>query len=134
MIDRIKRKDSKNAESLALAAKREIDYTLSLEVNEMSGSTIIRNIYEIFRMLGDSLMILEGKESRDHLAPLKALMGLEVKTKRPINLIENLRILRHSINYNGYIPKLVDVEDVLSFARSSFNEIYSEVIRRIKKS
>tara|TARA_Y100000310_G_C20311063_1_gene636248 strand:+ start:313 stop:711 length:399 start_codon:yes stop_codon:yes gene_type:complete len=131
-MERIKRGDSKNAESLALAAKNELSFTISLKVDKNSASTIVRNIYESFRMLGDSLLILEGKESRGHLAPLNALMKLKVETGRPINLIENLRILRHNINYNGYLPTLIEVEDALSFAKSSFNQIYSEIMGKIK--
>jgi len=54
---RYKRPDKKNALSLAEAAQRELNFTLKLELNEESASTIIRNIYESFRMLGDAILV-----------------------------------------------------------------------------
>ena len=48
MTIRYKKPDSKNAISIVQAAKEEIDYTFSIEINEKSSSTIIRNIYESF--------------------------------------------------------------------------------------
>jgi len=130
---RYKRPDSKNALSIVEAAKREIKYTLSIKLTEESGSTIIRNIYESFRMLGDSLLVKKGIVSQDHLEPIKELLKLQVSTPRPINLIENLRILRHNINYYGYQPKIDEVKDVLSFAESSFEIIYNQVLKIINQ-
>jgi len=130
---RYKRPDSKNALSIVEAAKREIKYTLSIKLTEESGSTIVRNIYESFRMLGDSLLVKKGIASQDHLEPIKELLKLQVSTPRPINLIENLRILRHNINYYGYQPKIDEVKEVLSFAESSFEIIYKQVLKIINQ-
>ena len=43
---RIKRPDYKEATSIALEAERQMNYTLSLQVNDLSAFTIVRNIYE----------------------------------------------------------------------------------------
>src|SRR3989344_2994334 len=121
---RYKRPDKKNALSLVEASKREMDFALSLEINERSGSTIIRNIYESFRMLGDALLVNQGIESKDHVESINALLKLSVDTSRPINIINNLRILRHNINYYGYKPKPEEVMDVISIAKSCFLPLY----------
>ncbi|VVB77893.1 Uncharacterised protein [uncultured archaeon] len=130
---RYKRPDSKNALSIVEAAKREMKYTLSIKLTEESGSTIIRNIYECFRMLGDSLLVKKGIISQDHLEPVRELLKLQVSTPRPINLIDNLRILRHNINYYGYNPKIEEVKDALSFTESSFEIIYNQVLKNINE-
>jgi len=129
---RYKRPDNKNALSIINAAKKELDFTLSLSVNELSGATIIRNIYESFRMLGDSILVAKGIKSQDHLEPLKELMNLKVKTSRPIRLIDSLRVLRHNINYYGYSPKLAEVNDAISIAKSLFNPLFKTALDEIK--
>ncbi|MAF35907.1 hypothetical protein CL622_02195 [archaeon] len=68
---RFKRQDKKNALSIIESAKSEIKFTLTLPIKEESGPTIIRNIYESFRMLGDALLVNKGIKSEDHLAPIK---------------------------------------------------------------
>ena len=130
---RHKRPDRKNALSIIEAARREMKFTLSMSVNDESGSTIIRNIYECFRMLGDALLVAKGIKSEDHVAPIRELLKIRVNTKRSIYLIVNLRILRHNINYYGYKPKLIDVEDALSIARSCFEPLLEAIEKRINK-
>ena len=61
---RYKRPDKKNALSIINAAEREMKFTLSLKLTEESGSTIVRNIYECFRMIGDALLVLKGMSSK----------------------------------------------------------------------
>ena len=129
---RYKRPDKKNAESLIGSAKNEIEYTLTLEVSEKSSSTIIRNIYESFRMLGDALLLNKGIESKDHIEPINELLRLNVKTTRPINLIENLRSLRHNINYYGYIPSKEEARDFASFTKENFKIILNAVKSKIE--
>lgn len=128
---RYKRPDKKNALSLIEAAKKEIKFTLKLEIIEESGPTIVRNIYESFRMLGDALLISKGLESEDHLMPIKELLKLKVETKRPIHLIDNLRRFRHNINYYGYQPSLLEVKDAVSIANSIFRPLYDEIKKKI---
>ncbi|MBU1203916.1 MAG: hypothetical protein KKG60_02510 [Nanoarchaeota archaeon] len=51
---RYKIPDRKNALNIIGAAKKEMGFTLSLRPTVDSGSTIVRNTYECFRMLGDA--------------------------------------------------------------------------------
>ena len=132
MIKRYKRPDKKNALSILEAAKRDMEFTLSLELTENSGPTIVRNIYESFRMLGDSLLVLEGIESIDHITPIKELMKIKVKTMRPINLLDNLRRLRHNINYYGYRPNLIEIKDVISIAKEIFEPLFNAIREKIQ--
>ena len=125
--------DKKNALSIIEASKRDMRFTLSLKPSETSGTTIVRNIYECFRMLGDALLVANGIKSQDHIAPINELLKLKVKTSRPIYLIDNLRKLRHNINYYGYSPKLVEVEDVISLAQSCFEPLLEAALKEIDK-
>ncbi len=136
MTVRYKRPDKKNALSLVSAADREMHFTLTLKLTADAASTIIRNIYECFRMLGDALLVSRGVESIDHLLPIQELIKLNVSTSRPISLIDNLRRLRHQINYYGYLPSVVEAEDTLSLARACFKALGEAVLREIgeKKS
>lgn len=130
---RYKRPDMKNALSIIESAKRDMAFTLSsIKPTEEAGTTIVRNVYECFRMLGDALMVIQGLESDDHIAPIKELLKIKVVTTRPINLIDNLRTLRHNINYYGYKPNLLEIKDVLSLAESCFEPLYKAVLEKIK--
>lgn len=130
---RIKVPDSKNSLSIIEAAKRDINFTLNLELTDDSGSTIVRNVYESFRMLGDALMISKGKVSIDHIEPIKELMNLHLETKRPLRLIDNLRRLRHNINYYGYRPRLSEVKESISLAKILFNPLYAKIKSDLNK-
>ena len=128
---RYKKPDKKNALSILVAAEREMNFTLTLTVSEASASTIIRNIYESFRMLGDALLVAKGIKLEDHIAPIKELIKLDVSTPRSLRVLDNLRRLRHSINYYGYKPKLAEVKDFISFAHDCFEIVQGEVRRKI---
>jgi len=128
---RYKRPDQKNAASIFEAAQREMQYTMTLPVNLAAGPTIIRNIYEAFRMLGDALLIAEGKKADDHIAAMQALTHVQVQTSRPVSLIDNLRRLRHNINYYGYIPSLPEIDDTVSLAKTVFVPLL-KAIRKLK--
>ena len=130
---RYKRPDKKNALSIINAAEREMKFTLSLKLTEESGSTIIRNIYECFRMVGDAILVLKGISSKDHLAPINELTKLQLKASRPITLIDNLRRLRHNINYYGYKPSLHEVEDAISIAETIFQPLQKSVRDKLKE-
>lgn len=130
---RIKKPDFKDAQSLIEAARRDIGFTLGLKVTDESASTIIRNIYECFRMLGDALLTLKGIESIDHLQPIKELAALEIETGRPLASINILRRLRHNVNYYGYRASAEEAEEVVSLARSCFESAYKEIELVIKK-
>ena len=102
-------------------------YTLSLNVIKEAGPTIIKNIYECFRMLGDAVLVSKGIGSSDHILPINEILKIRVITKRPINLIDNLRRLRHNINYYGYKPSLIDINDTISIAESCFYPLLKEI-------
>lgn len=131
MTIRYKRPDNKNALSIVNAAKRDMKFTLSMDINEESGTTIVRNIYECFRMLGDALLVSKGIESKDHIMPINEILKLKVSTSRPINLIDNLRRLRHNVNYYGYSPKLIEVEDAVSISKSCFKPLLNSVLDQL---
>ena len=131
---RYKKPDKKNALSIIEAAERDMKFTLNLKATDLSSTTIIRNIYECFRMLGDALLVSKGIDSKDHLAPINELLKLNVRTKRPINLIDNLRRLRHNINYYGYKPRLEETIDVISIAESIFYPLVKVVRVEIENS
>ncbi len=124
---RYKRPDAKNALSLIESAKKTMYYTLILEVSDSSAVTITRNIYESFRMLGDALLVSKGISSEDHLLPIKEISTIKINSSRPIASIENLRILRHNINYYGYNPSLFEVQDAISLAKECFYKAYEYI-------
>ena len=128
---RYKRPDAKNALSIIESAKKTMDYTLGLEINEQSAVTISRNIYECFRMLGDALLIGKGLQSDDHILPIKEISVLKITSNRPIASVENLRILRHSINYYGYTPQITEVDDAISLAKDCFYKAYEQIKKRL---
>ena len=109
-----------------------MQFTLKMEINEESGPTIVRNIYECFRKLGDALMIAKGIVSVDHISPIKELLKLKVSTTRPINIIDNLRRLKHNINYYGYKPNLIEVKESISIAEATFEPLLNAVLEKIK--
>jgi uncharacterized protein (UPF0332 family) len=133
MILREKHPDKKNAASILEASSRQMKYTLTLESTDDSAFNIVRNIYECFRMLGDALLLAEGRESQDHLVPLNELMKIEVETSRPMRLVDSFRKMRHNINYYGYTPKKSEADDALSFAKACFEPLLKAVREEISK-
>jgi len=133
MTIRYKFSDKKNALSLVESATRDMKFILTLVATEQSAATIIRNIYECFRMLGEALLTSKGIKSQDHIIPIQELLRLKVNTSRPIYLIDNLRKLRHSINYYGYSPKLGEAEDIIDLAQSCFGPLRAAVLKAINE-
>ncbi len=129
---RYKRPDRKNALSIIQAAERDMKFTLTLPVSEGSSATVIRNIYESFRMLGDALLIEKGIKSEDHVMPIKEILSLKIDTKRPLNLIDNMRRLRHNINYYGYKPKIEEANEAILIAKSLFSPIVKKIKEQLK--
>lgn len=128
---RIKRPDFKNASSLIEEAEKQMQFTLTLPVNDASAFTIIRNIYECFRMLGDALLVSQGIETSDHLEPINALSKIETETSRPVQAVDNLRRLRHNINYYGYHSTIAEANDAIDIARTCFKPLLEEIKKRI---
>lgn len=131
---RIKREDIKRALSLIEAAKRDLEFTLTLPVNESSASTIVRNIYECFRMLGEALLVAEGKIVTDHKEMLKRLTLLPVNTSRPLGGLENLRLMRHRINYYGYRATVKEAKYAISLAKCCFQPLYEFIKKLLNKN
>ncbi len=131
MNQRIKHPDRKNALSILLAAEREMNYTLKLPIDNDSAFNIIRNVYECFRMLGDASMISKGIVSQDHVEQIKELQTMQVKTERPIIIIDTLRKIRHSINYYGYIPSRNEAEDAVSIAKTCFYPLLEAIKKKV---
>ena len=127
MSIRKKNPDKEKALSIINAAEADMDYTLSLQISDKSANTIVRNVYESFRMLGEALLIIKGIEPQDHILCINELLNLNIETPRPINLIDNLRRLRHNINYYGYRATKLEAEDTISIAKSCFAPILKKV-------
>ncbi|MBI3623762.1 hypothetical protein HY212_06825 [Candidatus Pacearchaeota archaeon] len=130
---RVKRPDFKNAQSLVESSEDDIDFVLGLPVNEKSASTIVRNIYEAFRKLGDALLTSRGIKTLDHVEPIKALINLKINAKRPTGILDNLRQLRHNVNYYGYKPKIEEVKDSISIAKELFKPLLEIVKKEISQ-
>ena len=129
---RFKHHDPKNAESILNASIKQMNYTLTLEITNDSSFNIIRNIYECFRMLGDVLLVSKGRVSEDHIEQIKALENLQVKLERPIKIVDNLRKMRHNINYYGYNPEKIEAEDAVNFSKSCFQPLAEAVRKNLK--
>jgi hypothetical protein len=83
-------------------------------------------------MLGEAILIKEGLSTIDHREQISQLLNLKIQTIRPLQLIEQLRKSRHSINYYGYRPNKSDADDTIDFAKKCFNTILSEVKRIVE--
>ena len=123
--------DVPKARSLIEASEKEMKYLETLEPVKEAGSTIIRGIYENFRRLGEALLFTQGFDATNHEEAINALIELNTKTGRPIQVLDNLRRLRHDINYNGYIPSENDIKDVLSIKESCWKPILSEIKKKL---
>ncbi len=124
--------DKKKAQSIVAGAERDMAFTLQLPISEDSAATIIRNIYESFRMLGDAMLVARGIKSEDHESQIRELISTEVKTQRPVGILRNLKTLRHNINYNGYLPTRADVDDAVDIARKLFKPLLIAVKKQIQ--
>ena len=133
MNNRIKHHDKKNALSIIDAAEREMKFTLKQPITDESAFNIIRNVYESFRMLGDARLVSKGIVSKDHIEQIQELQNIQVKTERPLNLIDALRKLRHNINYYGYIPTKGEAEDAISIANACFNPLLKEIRKELER-
>ncbi len=124
---RRKRPDIKNADSLLEASKNTLRFTMKLEVSEESADTIIRNVHEAFRMLGEALLLKQGGVAVDHTQPIEALIRTNVQTERPLSVLTTIRKTRHSINYYGYRPTVAEARDAVSVAEACFDKLAEHV-------
>ena len=119
--------DKERAKSLIQNSIKDIKYTLTLNISEESANTIVRNIYESFRMLGEAILLKKGIRPIDHINSINELLKLELKTLKSLNILENLRKLRHNINYYGYKANIYDAKESVSFAKNCFNELLKKI-------
>jgi len=125
--------DKAKAQSLISASEKEMEYLESLSPTKEAASTIIRGIYENFRRIGEALLIAKGLEG-DHEETIKELTLLPVKTERPIQVLDNLRRLRHDINYQGYQPSQADLDDIISIKKTCWRPVLQEAKQRINQN
>ena len=55
--------DKFKARSLVTATEKEIKFIKTIQPTTDSAITIVRGVYEAFRMLGDALLAIRGKEA-----------------------------------------------------------------------
>ena len=133
MNERKKSPDVEKANSLIESAEKEIKFSLSLDIRDESANTIIKNVYESFRMLGEALLVKKGIMYTDHIQSINELLKININTPRPTYLLENLRKLRHKINYNGYRANIDEAKEAVSITKSCFPSLLSEVKKLIKR-
>ena len=131
---RDKTPDQKQALSLIVSAKKDLEFTLTLKASEESANTIIRNIYECFRMLGEALLVIKGIYAADHVMMINEIINLEIDTLRPLNLLENLRRLRHNINYYAYRANKEEAENIVNLANKNFKKVFEKVKEILEKN
>ncbi len=128
--------DKFKAQSMVSAVEAEIKFTKTIVPTAESSFTIVRNVYESFRMLGDVLLLIHGKEASEkghHIEMIKELLTLSVETKRPIQVLLNLKDLRNKINYNGYMPNVEEAKDALSILDACFEPIINKIKKELQK-
>lgn len=126
--------DVARARSLIAASDENLRFTRSLDVTRSSTPTIIRNIYESFRMIGQAILYVRGNPSRHHSIQIGVLLKLEVSGDRPLRSLERLRELRHAINYQGYLPSEEEARDALVIADDLYELIVEEANTLIRRS
>ncbi len=124
---REKVKDRQKALSIIDSAKEDMKYTFTIKPAQNSANTIVRNVYECFRMLGEALLINKGLQTSEHVAMLNELISLDIETPRSLNLLDGLRRLRHSINYYGYRATIEEAESSLELAKVFFEKLFNKV-------
>ena len=130
-MNRKKIPDIKKAESLVNSSLEDMKYTMTLKINNKSSNTIIRNVYECFRMLGEALLAKKGIESRDHIMPINELISFKINTIRPLNILDNLRKLRRNVNYYGYKSTSEDAKQAIEFAKSCFYPLLEAIKKEL---
>ena len=130
---REKFQDKNNALSLIESAKKDLEFTLKLEISDESANTIIRNIYECFRMLGEALLISRGIATSDHVMMINEIINLDIQTSRPLAILDNLRRIRHNINYYAYRANKEEAKNFIDLAKSDFNKVFIKIKNIIEK-
>lgn len=127
--------DKPKARSMIAAAELDMEFIDSLPITTKASQSIVRSIYENFRILGDALLTAKGFETSGtdhHTQMMEALIKLDIKTTRPLLLLNDLKRIRHQINYNGYVPTENEVKYVLEIKETFWKPILAEVKRQIE--
>ncbi len=122
------------ARDLVQQARRDIAAAQQIPVNDTTAATIVRNVYEAFRMLGEARLSLAGIKSTDHGTQLTELERLKIETARPLAYIENVKRVRHRINYDGYAAQVAEADDALDFAEKAFDACATAVEKEIDEA
>ena len=127
--------DINKAASMLEAAQVDIRFLETLPVNQQSGQSIIRGIYENFRLLGEAYLAVQGLEpagADHHKQVINALLKLNINAEKSVLVLDELRKLRHSINYDGYIPSLKEIEYVISIKKALWIPVFKEVKKMVR--
>jgi len=119
-----------------LSIIRMVETTLEM-IKEMNKnkfpSNVTKEYYEIIRELISIVLLLDGYKSIGDGAHKKQIEYLETNyknfNKAEINLIDDLRIIRNKISYDGFFVK----EDYLNRKLININEIINKLNETINK-
>jgi len=117
---------------LITTAKDDFNYTLNLNLTKNSTNTIVRNLYESFRMLGEALLLNKDIKTLDHIKQIDELIRLNMMDA-DLELLFDLQELRHNINHKGHKATINQAKDVLNFSRFYFEPVFIEVEERLKR-
>lgn len=127
--------DKAKSASILKNAEGNMDVIESIKNNQKAGSLIVSTIYECFRMLGDALLTAEGFETTGkdhHKEMISRLLKINVKTTRPLLVLDELRRKRNDINYEGYTPTEDEIKDTLAIKDALWKPMLTEVKRLIE--
>lgn len=119
--------DKNRIESLIQASVSDMEYTTSLQVKDKASNTIIRNIYECFRMIGEASLLKRGIKAQDHLICMDEL--IQLGKEENVQIIDWLRRIRHSINYQGYLAKAKEALEAKRIADMFFKKLVQKIIK-----
>ena len=127
--------DLVKARSMLNAAVIDMGFVEKLHVKSEAAQSIVRSVYENFRILGDALLTAQGFETvgADHHAQMiDALTKLGIQTQRPLLLLHELRKIRHKVNYEGYIPTEEELKDILAIKEALWQPVLAKVKQLIE--
>lgn len=127
--------DKAKARSMIAAAELDMEFIAGFPITTKASQSIVRGIYENFRILGDALLTAKGFKTSGvdhHTQMIEALIKLNINTPRPLLLLNDLKRMRHQINYNGYVPTENEIKYVLEIKEAFWEQILAEVKMQIE--
>jgi len=128
--------DKAKARSMLAAAALDMEFIAGVPIATKAAQSIIRGVYENFRILGNALLTAKGFETAGvdhHTQMIEALVKLNIKTSRPLLLLNELKRIRHQINYQGYIPTENEVKYAMEIKEALWSLILNEVKKQIEE-